>query len=61
MNERKEFVSNHPNGNFFQTPDFVDLINLSSGIPYIIHDMKTSLLVKEYDLTELTNAIYTTR
>lgn len=21
------FVSNHPNGNFFQTPDFVDLIN----------------------------------
>lgn len=27
LKEWKEFVSNHPNGNFFQTPAFVDLIN----------------------------------
>jgi len=27
LEEWKKFVSNHPNGNFFQTPDFVDLVN----------------------------------
>jgi len=27
LEEWKEFVLNHPNGNFFQTPEFVDLIN----------------------------------
>jgi len=27
LEEWKEFVSNHPNVNFFQTPEFVDLIN----------------------------------